>query len=70
MEMLSGFTAVLHVPNLNRPEHLIAVLEESDAFGKREIAQIAKKIQGQKSVETFCCLLTIRFHEFNILLFI
>lgn len=48
MEMLSGFTTVLHVPNLNRPEHLKAVLDESDAFGKREIGQITKKIQGQK----------------------
>ncbi|XP_018331362.1 vesicle-fusing ATPase 1 [Agrilus planipennis] len=48
MEMLPAFTAVLHVPNLSRPEHLLAVLEEADVFSKQEMAQIAKMIQGKK----------------------
>lgn len=48
MEMLSCFTAVLHVHSLTKPEHLIAVLEESDVFSKREIQDIARKLQGQK----------------------
>ncbi|XP_046407594.1 vesicle-fusing ATPase 1-like [Ischnura elegans] len=48
MEMIPAFTAVLHVPNLNTPEHLIAVLEESDVFSKKELQSIAKKIHGHK----------------------
>ncbi|KAK3930674.1 Vesicle-fusing ATPase 1 [Frankliniella fusca] len=48
MEMLSCFTAVLHVHSLTKPEHLVAVLEESDVFSKREIQDIARKLQGQK----------------------
>nr|CAD7448963.1 unnamed protein product [Timema bartmani]CAD7464186.1 unnamed protein product [Timema tahoe] len=48
MEMLSAFTAILHVPNLSKPEHLIAVLEESDVFSKKEISSINKKLQGHK----------------------
>lgn len=46
--MLSAFTAILHVPNLSRPEHLIAVLEETDVFNKKDIAEIAKKIKGHR----------------------
>ncbi|KAG5678300.1 hypothetical protein PVAND_007987 [Polypedilum vanderplanki] len=48
MEMLSAFTSVLHVPNLSTPEHLIAVLEDSDVFNKQEIQSIYKKMQGYK----------------------
>jgi len=48
MEMISAFTAVLHVPNLSKPEHLIAVLEESDVFTKQEVAQISRNIQGRR----------------------
>nr|XP_018904024.1 PREDICTED: vesicle-fusing ATPase 1-like [Bemisia tabaci] len=48
MEMLAAFTAVLHVPNLSKPEHLCAVLEESDAFTRDEIEQIRKKIRGAR----------------------
>lgn len=48
MEMLSAFTAVLHVPNLSKPEHLINVLEESDVFTKKEINSIQKQIHGHK----------------------
>ncbi|XP_014250862.1 vesicle-fusing ATPase 1-like [Cimex lectularius] len=48
MEMLSGFTAVLHVPNLSRPEHLMAVIEESKVFDKNQLTKLAKKIHGQR----------------------
>lgn len=48
MEMLSAFTSILHVPNLSAPEHIIAVLEQSDAFTKQEMNYISKKLQGHK----------------------
>lgn len=48
MEMLSTFTAVLRIPNLSTCEHLIAVLEETDAFSKSQIATIARKIGNRK----------------------
>jgi vesicle-fusing ATPase len=48
MEMLSAFTAVLHVPNLSEPKHLLNVLEESDAFTKQEVATIARSIEGRR----------------------
>lgn len=50
MEMLHAFTAVLHVPNLNKPEHLLSVLEESDVFTKQEVATIARNIEGRRYV--------------------
>lgn len=48
MEMLSAFTSVLHVPNLSAPEHIIAVLEQSDCFTKQEMSSIYKKLHGHK----------------------
>ncbi|KAG8197118.1 hypothetical protein JTE90_004376 [Oedothorax gibbosus] len=45
MEMLTAFTSVLRVPNLSEPEHLIAVLEETDCFRREEIAKIKKKTE-------------------------
>jgi len=48
MEMLSAFTAVLHVPNLSEPKHLLAVVEESDCFTKQEVASIARQIDGRR----------------------
>ncbi|XP_037025989.1 vesicle-fusing ATPase 1-like isoform X2 [Bradysia coprophila] len=48
MEMLSAFTAILHVPNLSKPEHVLAVLEEYDLFSKSELNTLAKKMSGQK----------------------
>ncbi|KAK7863817.1 hypothetical protein R5R35_003307 [Gryllus longicercus] len=48
MEMLSAFTAILHVHNLSKAEHLLAVLEESDVFSKKDVANINRKIQGQR----------------------
>lgn len=50
MEMLHAFTAVLHLPNLSKPEHLLSVLEESDVFTKPEIATIARNIEGRRYV--------------------
>ncbi|PNF26292.1 Vesicle-fusing ATPase 1 [Cryptotermes secundus] len=48
MEMLSAFTAVLHVPNISEPEHLLAVLEESDVFSKKDLSSISRKIHGHR----------------------
>ncbi|XP_075970812.1 vesicle-fusing ATPase 1-like [Anticarsia gemmatalis] len=48
MEMLSAFTGVLHVPNLSSPDHVMAVLEESDAFSKRDLQKIQHDIRGAK----------------------
>ena len=55
--MLSAFTAVLHVPNLHKPEHLLAVVEESEAFTKKEIAAISKQLTGRR----YTCLKLIIF---------
>lgn len=48
MEILSAFTGVLHVPNLSSPEHVMAVLEESDAFSRRDLAKIQNDLRGSK----------------------
>lgn len=48
MEMLSAFTAILHVPNLSKPEHLIAVLDSTDVFTKQELQQIARHTKGKR----------------------
>nr|CAH0108085.1 unnamed protein product [Daphnia galeata] len=48
MEMLSTFTAVLRVPNISTCEQLIAVLEETDAFSKSQIAAIARKVANRR----------------------
>jgi vesicle-fusing ATPase len=50
MEMLSTFTAVLHVPNISLPEHLLAVLEESDVFSKKDLSSISHKIRGHRYI--------------------
>lgn len=63
MEMLSAFTAVLHVPNLSESKHLLTVLEESDAFSKQEIQQIARAVDGRRYCYfldfIFCVLLDL-----------
>lgn len=47
--MLSAFTAVLHVPNLSQPEHILSVLEqESDVFTKQDLSTIYKRMKGHK----------------------
>nr|WIM01502.1 vesicle-fusing ATPase 1-like [Limnephilus lunatus] len=48
MELLSAFTAVLHVPNLSHGDHLLSVLEESDVFSKKDLKAIQRQIQGHK----------------------
>ena len=48
MEMLSAFTAILHVPNLCHADEVVAVLEESDVFSKQELATIARKIDRRR----------------------
>ena len=56
MEMLSTFTAIIHVPNLTQPEHLIQVLlslSENEngihsCFTREEISKISKLISGRK----------------------
>lgn len=48
LEMLSAFTAVLHVPCLSKTDELLTVLEETDIFQKKDIQAIAKRIHGQR----------------------
>jgi vesicle-fusing ATPase len=48
MEMLSAFTAILHVPNLSQPDHLMAVLEESDVFSRKDLSTIPHKVHGHR----------------------
>lgn len=50
MEIVSAFTGVLHVPNLSQPEHVLAVLEESDAFSKRDLQKIQHDLRGARWV--------------------
>lgn len=46
--MLSAFTAILHVPNLSKGEHLLNVLESSDVFSGEELQRVAKQIHGKR----------------------
>lgn len=48
MEMLSAFTAILHVPNLSKAEHLRNVLEETNVFNSKEIASIEPHIHRKR----------------------
>lgn len=48
MEMLSAFTAILHVPNLSKAEHLLNVLEAADVFSLQELKQITHQIHGKR----------------------
>jgi vesicle-fusing ATPase len=50
MEMLSAFTAILHVPNLSQRDHLMAVLEESDVFSRKDLSSMSHKVQGHRYV--------------------
>ena len=49
MEMISAFTDVLHVANLNSGAHLMSILKQSDAFTKDDLAKLAAKLSGRKS---------------------
>lgn len=48
MEMLPAFTAILHVSNLSSPEHVLAVLDDSDLFSPDELQNVAKKMAGKR----------------------
>ncbi|KAL3269922.1 hypothetical protein HHI36_008979 [Cryptolaemus montrouzieri] len=48
MEMLSAFTAILHVPNLSKADHLRNVLETTDVFSHQEIKAIEPHIHGKR----------------------
>ncbi|XP_060528083.1 vesicle-fusing ATPase 1-like [Cylas formicarius] len=48
MEMLSAFTAVLHVPNLSKPEHVLNVIETSEIFSNQELKQITHHLHGKR----------------------
>ncbi|XP_034660243.1 vesicle-fusing ATPase 2 [Drosophila subobscura] len=48
MEMLPAFTSVLHVSNLSSPEHVLAVLEDSDLFSNEELQSIARNMAGKR----------------------
>uniref|UniRef100_T1IP97 Vesicle-fusing ATPase n=1 Tax=Strigamia maritima TaxID=126957 RepID=T1IP97_STRMM len=48
MEMLSAFTAVLHVANLSTGEHLMSVLEQTDCFTKEELQRLARKVEKKR----------------------
>nr|XP_036674446.1 vesicle-fusing ATPase 2-like isoform X1 [Drosophila suzukii] len=48
MEMLPAFTSVLHVSNLSNPEHVLAVLEDSDFFSAEELQNIARNMAGKR----------------------
>lgn len=47
--MLSAFTAVLHVPNLSHPDHILSVVEGfDDVFTKQDISAFHKRMKGHK----------------------
>lgn len=46
--MLSAFTAVLHVPNISQPDHLMSLLEEHGGFKKEQLQMIARKIDRRR----------------------
>ena len=56
LELLSAFTKVIHVPNLTKPEHLLAVVQHmaknsppgSQNFTPQEIQLMANRIQGKR----------------------
>lgn len=48
MEMLSAFTAVLHLPNLSKADHLLTVLEASEVFSPQELKKISQQVHGKR----------------------
>jgi len=48
MEMLSVFSATIHVSNLSTGDHLIACLNELASFTSKELDYIARLINGKK----------------------
>ncbi|XP_008471486.1 vesicle-fusing ATPase 1-like [Diaphorina citri] len=49
LKILSKFSAVLHVPNLSTPEHLLNVIEESDVFSKKQVQEIERYLHQHKA---------------------
>ncbi|XP_044272166.1 vesicle-fusing ATPase 1-like [Tribolium madens] len=48
MEMLSAFTAILHLPNLSKADQLLTVLENSEVFSSQELKKISQQIHGKR----------------------
>ncbi|KAL1116857.1 hypothetical protein AAG570_005326, partial [Ranatra chinensis] len=48
MEMLSCFTAVLHVPYLNKPAHIMAVLENVELFSPSDLSSIKRQLHDKR----------------------
>ena len=48
LEMLSAFSDVLHVSNLNKAEHLQKVLEETNAFTPNEVQSVVMKMKNYR----------------------
>ncbi|KAG1671427.1 Vesicle-fusing ATPase 1 [Nymphon striatum] len=48
MEMVSAFTASIHVYNISDPEQLVNVLEETNCFARKQIEEIARKVKGRR----------------------
>ncbi|CAH1788773.1 unnamed protein product, partial [Owenia fusiformis] len=48
MEMLSVFSAVVHVSNISTSEHLVTALEQLESFTKNELARIEAKTKGKR----------------------
>lgn len=44
VDLLSSFSTVIHVPRLTKPEHIIAVLEETRAFNDEEINEVSHEL--------------------------
>lgn len=60
--MIPAFTSVLHVPNLSKPEEVLAVLDEYDIFDKQDLKTLAKRMNGHKYA--------LIFRQFNFFLII
>ena len=46
--MITAFSEVLHVSNLNKPEHLLKVLQETNAFTPQEVQSVVAKLKNYK----------------------
>ena len=47
LDMLSAFNVTLHVPNLSRPEHVMAVAERSEVLSSEGLTDLKKQIEGK-----------------------
>lgn len=44
VDLIDSFSNLIHVPLLKRPEHIITVLEETNAFSDKEINEISHEL--------------------------